>query len=159
MVIYLPHPAHPKYLVGEDGTVIGPSGKRLSTFSDVRGYKRINVWIDGGWRQLGVHRMVCEVFHGPPPPNKPAVAHGDGDPGNNWATNLRWVSYKENEADKRLHGRSMLGSTHHQCKLTEEQVRSIRSSSEEGKKLAPLYGVSEATISSIRLRKTWKHLT
>lgn len=56
------------------------------------------------------------------------------------------------------HGRSLTGIRHHQAKLTEEDVQHIRSSGMTGKALALNYEVSEATISKILLRKTWRHI-
>lgn len=39
-------------------------------------------------RNVRVHRLVCEAFHGPPHAEAFHVLHGDGNPGNNSADNL-----------------------------------------------------------------------
>ena len=44
-----------------------------------------------------VHRLVCEAFHGPQPPDKPIVMHLDEDPTNNRPENLKWGTRKENQ--------------------------------------------------------------
>ena len=51
------------------------------------------------------------------------------------------------------------GGDHHAAKLTEQDIRDIRASEEKGVVLARRYGVEPAHISSIRRRKTWKHIT
>lgn len=43
-------------------------------------------------------------------------------------------------------------------KLSEDQVKEIRTSSLSGVQLAQIYGVHKTTISDIRLYKTWKHI-
>ncbi len=46
-------------------------------------------------------------------------------------------------------------------KLTEERVRHIRQLRKEGvtqEVLAKVYGVSEATVSHVEHRKTWRHV-
>jgi hypothetical protein len=49
------------------------------------------------------------------------------------------------------------GETHHSAKLTEDQVREIRSrTSETGAGLAREFGVTESLISEIRLGRIWK---
>ena len=45
---------------------------------------------------IKVHRLVCEAFHGPAPFTKAVVIHLDENGTNNWASNLRWGTQKEN---------------------------------------------------------------
>lgn len=155
-----PHPRFPRYLVGGDGTVVGPSGRTLRQFADRDGYLRINVYEDRKWTQLAVHAMVCETYRGARPAGA-HVGHRDGNPSNNALSNLRWVTPKRNERDKRGHGRMLLGERHHRAKLTESDVRRIRALRAAGAKLralAEIFGVTDATISSIAKRQTWRHV-
>jgi len=48
--------------------------------------------------------------------------------------------------------------THHRAKLSAEQVREIRSSTQPGKIFAINHQVTEAAISQIRSGKRWKWL-
>lgn len=51
------------------------------------------------------------------------------------------------------------GASHHQAKLTTEQVIQIKASTESNTAIAAAYGVSRSTVSLIRLHKTWAHVT
>lgn len=50
------------------------------------------------------------------------------------------------------------GEAHHQAKLTEEQVLSIRCDLRPNKELAHLYGVTSSLIGQIKRKVIWKHL-
>ena len=45
------------------------------------------------------HRLVCEAFHGPPPPDKGDAHHKDNNKLNNHPDNLEWVSRSYNMAE------------------------------------------------------------
>jgi hypothetical protein len=156
-------PSLPKFRVSADGDVVGPSGRVLRHFPNKRGYRRVNLYLgERRWKQVSVHTLVCEAFHGPRPAGAVLVAHADGDPSNNRADNLRWATHRENEADKRRHGRAMLGEGHHRAVLTEAQVREIRArraAGEQGVRLAREFGVTPTTICNVHQRKTWGHLS
>lgn len=150
-------------IVSDEGDVIGPSGRALRHFPDKNGYRRVNVYYAGErrWKQLGVHVLVCEAFHGPRPDGA-HVGHGDGDPGNNRVTNLRWTAPWQNEHDKRVHDTAMLGERNHQAKLTEAVVREIRrrrAAGELGVALAREFGVTPTSISYICSLRTWAHVS
>lgn len=159
---FIPVPSYPRFSVSREGKVRGPSGKILSDFPDKRGYRRISLYVGyKSWKQVGVHFLVCEAFHGVRPDGA-VIAHGDGNPANNKSDNLRWTAQWQNEHDKRRHDRALLGERHHQSKLTEKQVRDIRARlahGEGGSALAREYKVTPTTISNIRHRYSWAHLS
>ena len=62
-------------------------------------------------------------------------------------------------AKKRWGKRSMPGVSHPMAKLSDDDIREIRDSSLTQVKLGELYGVTQAMISCIKLRKNWKHLS
>jgi len=72
--------------------------------SDRRGYKYITLKALEKHKSVAVHRLVCEAFHGRPVPPRIMVAHNDGRPSNNEASNLRWATAQENAADMVRHG-------------------------------------------------------
>ena len=66
----------------------------LTLFKNGKGYQKL------------VHRLVAAAFI-PNPENKPCVDHIDGNNKNNNASNLRWVTYKENMNNPITHARML----------------------------------------------------
>lgn len=146
----------------------------LKPWLNNKGYKIVCLASNGNKSKRLVSRLVCEAFKGPSPSEKYTdVAHRDGNPENNIATNLRWATRSQNMEDSRRHGTMALGKRHGRttkphltprgerhghAKLTEKQVLRIRSSTRRGVDLAQRYMVSTATISTIRSGNTWRHL-
>lgn len=58
-------------------------------------YLKATLCKNGEYKQFQVHRLVAEAFI-PNPDGKPVVNHIDGDRCNNQASNLEWVTYREN---------------------------------------------------------------
>lgn len=166
----------PEYIVSSFGRVkrIGsPKDRALKPLIRRRGYVYVNVRDHGRPSCRRVNRLVCEAFHGKPPTDKHHAAHNDGVASNNNRENLRWATLAENEADKRKHGtipagddhwsrrnpdKTTKGSASGMAKLIEENIRSIRLDNRYPHVIAAEYGVSDATIRSIKQRKTWGHV-
>lgn len=66
---------------------------------------------------------------------------------------LRWGTALENQLDRFKSG------TMTSAKLTEDDVRSIRTSTVTAREAAKLFGVSIGTIHDVRQRVTWRHVT
>lgn len=90
--------------------VAWPEGYEVSSLGRVRNSRTGHVLSllrhDGGYlnvklgraRREYVHRLVCEAFHGPPPPDEAHHAdHIDFDPANNTPANLRWLPKRLND--------------------------------------------------------------
>ena len=60
-----------------------------------RGYLTVDLFKDGKYTKLGVHRIVCSAFVRPPKGNE-QVNHIDGDKKNNLPSNLEWCTPSEN---------------------------------------------------------------
>lgn len=127
------------------------------------GYWRTTLGQRGRRRTVTLHRLVCEVFHGPPPTKNSCVAHFDGNKSNNVASNLRWATYSENEFDKRRHGKDQRGECHSQAKLNAATVRYIRSLDFSVKgsaaQVAREFGVTPPVICAIRKMRSWAHVS
>jgi hypothetical protein len=145
------------YAVSRLGWVRGVSGRILKPISHTHGYHVI--WMsDGSFRvKRYVHRLVCAAFHGDPPSDAHQVDHINGRRDDNRARNLRWVTKAENLA----HRQFQRGSTHSNAKLTEQNVRQIRSAAfaeMNNTQIAAMFGVARETIRDIRNKKEWKHV-
>ena len=132
----------------------------LQTFpSSVLLYPTVCLCGDGGikaWKT--VHQLVCAAFHGPPPSPDHEVAHGDGDPMNANAGNLRWATHEDNMADKKRHGTHFVGESTSGAKLTEAQVIELRFLATQGiadEVLASRFNVAIVTVNGIRRGRSW----
>ncbi|CAJ1226638.1 NUMOD4 domain-containing protein [Lactiplantibacillus xiangfangensis] len=93
------------------------------------GYARVSIRDDfGKQHEYRVNKLVATVFI-PNPENKSSVNHIDGDKLNNAVSNLEWTTRSENMIHAYQHGlkRPVSGTKNGNAKLTEEQVRAIRS--------------------------------
>ena len=110
-----------------------------------------SVEIDG--KRYYIHRLLAEAYIDNPQ-NKPQINHKDGNRTNNNIDNLEWVTNSENQ----IHKFKVLGRKNNTRKLTDDQVRVIRSSSLSGRKLSKIFGVSEVIIHNIRKWKSYKNV-
>lgn len=120
-----------------------------------REYRRVALSRDGRTKAYFVHCLVAEAFHGPRPPGH-EVAHRDGVRPNCAASNLRWLTRRENHAEKRRHGTAQTGERNPNRKLTQLQVDEIRQATGSIYTVGARFGVSGCTIANIRRGKTWK---
>lgn len=107
-----------------------------------------------------IHRAVLETFVGACPVGK-EVSHKDGNSHNNRLENLEYVTHKENESMKKIHGTSSKGEGNVNARLSIENVKKIKEALLNAKrgtarKLSKQFGVSESTISSIKHNKLWR---
>lgn len=130
------------------------------------GYLRVHLCgLDGSGdekrRSMLVHRVVATAYVGARPGSGYEIGHLDGDPKNNAADNLDWVTKQQNAAHRIAHGTAGFGSTNHASRLTEDQVLEIRVLAKNGERNASLarkFNVSEVTIHNIVQRKKWRHI-
>lgn len=116
---------------------------------------------DGVSKTFAVHRLVCEVFNGPPPSSNMHAAHKDGNPYNNVPENLYWATPSENCEDRKRHGTWVHGTRVNTNKLSERDVEQIASLCRSGvsrKDVAQQYGVHRSSVDQLMRGATWKHL-
>jgi len=107
-------------------------------------------------------RMMCRMAHGEPPSPEYDAAHscGNGRGGCVHPRHLRWATVIENQQDRTAHAMDCPGERNGRVKLSEEDVRRIRSLRGKARQvdLAKEYGVIQGTISAIQTGRLWKHL-
>lgn len=138
-----------------DECLTWPFGKGLD------GYGRVKV--DG--KSHLASRYVCELVRGAPPTPDHEAAHscGKGHEACIAPEHLWWKTHTENQADKIAHGTNTgaRGERHGHAKLTEAEVREIRSmkGSASQSKLAEKFIVSRTTIRNIHNGRKWAWLS
>lgn len=119
-----------KYIINPDSTVIGKHGWRGETEHIVKpvmgvdNYLEIRISMDGVRKKWKLHKLICEVFHGPKPSKEHQVCHIDGNKLNNAAENLKWGTVKENAQDRAKHGKTSRGKRH--SKTISEAIKKHR---------------------------------
>lgn len=112
---------------------------------DVHGYGRPAKFN----KRYYAHRRIYEIVNGPIPEGMLVLHTCDNPPCCNPA-HLKLGTESDNRRDMVLKKR-------HHTKLTVEQVREIRSSTELGKDLAARFGVTDSTVCAIRRGERWKY--
>lgn len=106
-----------------------------------------------------VHRLVCEKVNGPPPSDVHQAAHecGKGKLGCVTKRHLSWKTPKENQADRLIHGTDGRGIRNASAKLTEDDVRNIRSLRGEKRAMAiaEQYKIATSNVYLIWNRERW----
>jgi hypothetical protein len=107
-------------------------------------------------KTMAVHRIIYEQCVGPIPEGMLVCHHCDNPPCCN-PDHLFLGTHKDNMRDMTKKGRNFLTigeKSGKNCKLSTEQVKSIRESKELGYILVKKYKVSKSTISAIRNMKS-----
>lgn len=137
----------------------------LKPYTDPRGYQQIVFTIARKSTTRWLHRLVAHAFI-PNPDSRPEVNHKDANKQNNAASNLEWVTSRENT----IHGYRfgvikppcLRGEQGNHSRLTEADVLEIRRIYTprviSQSMLAARFGVTKTTIRHILQRRTWTHV-
>jgi len=106
------------------------------------------------WR---AHRLMWIEKRGPIPAGR-QVLHKCGNARCIEVSHLYLGNDADNTADKIRMGRLRVGRHHGMAKLTDAQVRDIRSRKLSGAEYAAKHGVSRGWVYTIWRRERWKHL-
>lgn len=121
------------------------------------GYRMVWLCKDGERESKTIHSLVAVAFIGPRPEGCD-VHHINGDPSDNRASNLEYVTRKQHyEIDGRQ------GSHHGSAKLDENKAREIRQLYATGnytyEQLAKVFGVYFSVIAKVVKRESWRHVS
>ena len=150
------------YFASPNGNIYNQHGDLMVGAIDHCGYRHTIL----NRKNHSVHRIIAKTFI-PNPDNLPCVNHKDGNKLNNSVDNLEWCTHSENVKHAYDNGleRKRCGEEHHAHKLTEEDVRYIKSHYIKRDKnfgavpLSKMFDVDRTTIHDIVKEKTWKGVT
>lgn len=155
----------PDYLVSDRGRIMRVTrggnnfvqpGRVLKTRIERNGYERVGLYNENGVTRVTVHAVVCRAFHGPPPSPHHEVAHRDGSRDNNHASNLRWLTRSQNQAEKRRHGTAQTGRRNGGNRHSPETIRKVRNDPRPLKVVAAELGLNYTYAWAIKHRRVWR---
>jgi hypothetical protein len=140
------------------GTVLRKSRYRAPKLD--RGYYRVGLGNIDNAQFMGVHRLVALAFFGPPPTARGVVNHLNGVKTDNRVENLEWTTPAGNARHALEMGLRipLIGEHHGRSVLTEAQVLAIRADTRKQREIGADYGIDQAHVSHIKLRKSWSHI-
>jgi len=164
-----PIPGWPYYQVSDFGRVktCAPHGRGtkekpwrlLSASKAGTGYLNVSLHHRGESRRVYIHRLVLEVFVGPPEPGMQARHIENNNRKDNRLENLKWGTAQENSDDMVAHGSRVYGSSCHASKLSEADIETIADlHHNEGvpvKQLAIRFGIRKENMSKILNGHHW----
>ena len=154
---WLPAIGYPGYQVSDLGRVRSHKGKSVFLLTEkysAAGRAQVRLYTKDGRKTIQVSVLIAEAFLGPKPEGLWCL-HRDDDKRNNCVSNLYWGTPSDNSNDAYANGRRVGPKR----KLTDDQVRLIRDSSESCLKLGKQFNVSPRTISRVKARQSYKEVS
>lgn len=118
-----------------------------------QGYGRLSI----GKGEVRAHRYAYEMAFGEIPDGMMVCHRCDNPPCCN-PNHLFLGTAGDNVADMVAKRRHMYGEGHHKAKLSDDQVRAIRTDQRRQVEIADDYGVTQGLVGMIKRREVWTHL-
>lgn len=152
-------PGWEHYHVSNLGRIKGPRGIRLPVRHPT-GYLQITLNKGSIRQNFKLHRLVCTVFHGPPPFEGAMALHKNHIRDDCREDNLYWGTAQDNTNDMHKAGRQATskGEANGNSSLTWDKVREIRAryaAGESQSDLGTIFNVHQSTLSLICNNHTW----
>ena len=106
----------------------------------------------------GAHRVAFKLSGGVLTDEDPDALHECDNPPCCNPSHLFAGNSTINNRDRKQKGRSAVGEKAGRARLTEDQVRGIRSSGKTIRELAKIHGVHFNTVQAVKARKSWEHI-
>ena len=132
--------------------------RELSYRITPNGYVLVTLRFKGGKKSIVAHRLVAEAFI-PNPDNLPFVNHIDGNKCNNYASNLEWVTAKENMAHASRTGLRKPGDEYNYTVIHKEKLPAIYGMRRLGLsyvEIGEILGINPKTINTRYWKKDYK---
>jgi hypothetical protein len=121
---------------------------------DKDGYAKVNRFR----KEMRMHRYIYEREVGEIPEGY-VLLHICDNPSCINPKHMRPGTNEENQYDKIAKGRQAKGTNNGSAKITEEDVRMIRKDTRTCRDIAADYGINYTTVSAIKRRIIWKHIS
>jgi hypothetical protein len=134
-------------------------GRILSPGSGA-GYPSIQLCKNGTQFRVSIHQLVAAAFIGKCPDGH-QVNHRNGIKTDNAASNLEYVTPKQNKLHAKLMMGCSLGQRNGSAKLDPDKVREARRLSKQSvsqSKIAERFGVTQGAIGNMLRGETWAHV-
>ena len=153
-----------RYFISPDGKIFSKYLNRLMKPKlDKDGYLEVSLRTENKEpRYFRVHHLVAFTYIGKPSLNlkDPTIDHIDNHPLNNHYSNLRWVERGYNSSIRHNKG---IGELNHEAILTDQDVIEICEllikKQYTLKEIGEMFNVSKYTISNIKRKVNWKHIS
>lgn len=151
------------YYATEDGHIYSSKSRRLITERlNNKGYKIVNLSIDGKCKTFSVHRLIAQAYI-PNPNNLPTINHKNGIKTDNRIENLEWVTFSENTTHAVATGLLMpaKGRDTKNGRFEDEDIKRIKELYSQGLsqyKIAEMYNVTRGTIQQILNGHTYSYV-